>query len=242
LSQLDLSTRVILITGGAQGIGAAVAVACARSGAIVYVFDVAEEAGAALAAEHEAISFRKVDVSDRAAVQSTVSDIVDRHGRVDGLVCSAVVQPLISVLDIDEASWRRVLEVNLNGVLWCCQAALPTMIERRAGSIVLFVSGTAELGKARSAPYTTSKGAVAGFAKTLAREVAEYNVRVNTCRPGIVDTPQFRASNPGADTSRLDQPEDVVGPVLFLLSDYATMSGSTVTRELPYRQFLPVPA
>jgi NAD(P)-dependent dehydrogenase (short-subunit alcohol dehydrogenase family) len=119
---------------------------------------------------------------------------------------------------------------------------LPGMIERRSGSIVLFVSGTADMGKARSAPYTTSKGAVASFAKTLAREVAEHNVRVNTCRPGIVDTPQFRASNPGMDTSKLDRPEDAVGPVLFLLSDFATMTGSTVTREMPYRQDLAVPA
>jgi NAD(P)-dependent dehydrogenase (short-subunit alcohol dehydrogenase family) len=109
------------------------------------------------------------------------------------------------------------------------------MREQRSGSIVMFASGTADFGKAGSAPYTTSKGAVASFAKTLARELAPFRIKVNLCRPGIIDTPQFRAANPGMDTSKLDGPQEPVGALMFLLSDAAAMSGSMVTREMAWR-------
>jgi 2-hydroxycyclohexanecarboxyl-CoA dehydrogenase len=236
-ARFDFDGQVFAFTGGANGIGAAAARACAEAGAHVLILDVDDAAGNELVqagAGAGSLEYIHLDVSDRGAVHRTFSDIVERHGRIDGLVCAAILQPLVSVVDIDEDVWRRVMDVNINGVVWCCQAVLPTMIRQDAGSIVLFVSGTADMGKARSSPYTTSKGATAGFAKTLARETAGTGVRVNTCRPGIIDTPQFRAANPGMDTARMDKPEDVVGPVLFLLSSQATMTGSTVTREMPY--------
>lgn len=235
--RFDLDGNVIAVTGGANGIGAATARACAEAGAHVLVLDVDDAAGEKLAGQGAGsgtLEYVHLDVSDRAAVHRTFSDAIERQGRIDGLVCAAIVQPLVAVTDIDEQLWHRVLSINVDGVVWCCQAVLPTMLEQGAGSVVLFVSGTADLGKAGSSPYTTSKGAVSGFAKTLARETAGTGVRVNTCRPGIIDTPQFRAANPGMDTGRMDKPEDVVGPVLFLLSPEATMTGSTVTREMPF--------
>jgi 3-oxoacyl-[acyl-carrier protein] reductase len=164
-----------------------------------------------------------------------VDETRDRHGRIDGLVCAAIVQPIGEVAALDPAEWQRVLSVNVNGAVWACRAVLPVMTEQRSGSIVMFSSGTADMGKAGSAPYTTSKGAVAAFAKTLAREVAPSRIRVNLCRPGIIDTPQFRAANPGMDTSRLDGPDEPVGALMFLLSDAASMTGSIVTREMPWR-------
>lgn len=233
----DFSGGVVIVTGGASGIGAALARRAARAGATVVVADIADDAGKALAAEDHApgvIEFQHLDVSREADVKSAVGGVRARHGRIDGLVCAAIVQPIVSVADLTPERWTQVLSVNLNGVVWSAQAVLPAMIEQRSGSIIMFASGTADFGKAGSSPYTTSKGAVAAFAKTLAREVAPHRVRVNLCRPGIIDTPQFRNSNPGADYSKLDRPEDPVGGLMFLLSDAAQMTGSMVSREMPW--------
>lgn len=237
-ANFDFSGGVVIVTGGANGIGAALARRAADSGATVVVADVQDEAGAALAAEDHApgaIEFVHLDVTSEQDVKEAFEDVRSRHGHIDGLVCAAIVQPIVEVSELDPADWQRVLSVNLNGVVWACRAVLPAMAAQRAGSIVMFASGTADMGKAGSAPYTTSKGAVAAFAKTLAREVASSRIRVNLCRPGIIDTPQFRAANPGMDTSRLDGPEEPVGALMFLLSDAASMSGSMVTREMPWR-------
>jgi NAD(P)-dependent dehydrogenase (short-subunit alcohol dehydrogenase family) len=237
-AKFDFSGGVVIVTGGANGIGAALARRAAQAGATVVIADVQDEAGGALAAEDNgpgAIEFGHLDVSREEDVRTVFEDVRGRHGRIDGLVCAAIVQPIVEVADFDADQWGRVLSINLNGVVWSCRAVLPTMVEQGSGSIVLFSSGTADIGKAGSSPYTTSKGAVAAFAKTLAREVASARVRVNLCRPGIIDTPQFRAANPGLDTSRLDGPEEPVGALMFLLSDAASMSGSMVTREMPWR-------
>jgi NAD(P)-dependent dehydrogenase (short-subunit alcohol dehydrogenase family) len=237
-ADFDFTGGVVIITGGANGIGAALARRCARAGATVIVADVQDDAGKALAAEEHGrgrIEFEHVDVSAEPEVTRAFSAVRERHGRIDGLVCAAIIQPIAEVADVDPDDWQRVMSININGVVWSCRAVLPAMTDQRSGSIIIFSSGTADMGKAGSSPYTTSKGAVAAFAKTLAREVAPLRIRVNVCRPGIIDTPQFRAANPGTDTSRLDGPEEPVGPLMFLLSDAATMSGSMVTREMPWR-------
>ncbi|GAA3773067.1 SDR family oxidoreductase [Microbacterium kribbense] len=227
----DFTGKVIVITGGASGIGAATARATAASGARVAVLDVNDELGQAVADEHENITFYHADVADHDETTTAIAKIVDRTGRLDGLVCCAIVQPLIPVIDMTPDRLRRVLAINVEGVFWACKAAAPVMMRQQSGSIVLFVSGTAEMGKPNSSPYTASKGAVAGFAHTFAKEVQPYGVRVNMLRPGIIDTPQFRGSNPDADYTTLDKPEDVVGPAMFLLSDFATMTNSLLTRE-----------
>lgn len=227
----DFSGRVVAITGGANGIGAATAVEAAKAGASVVVLDLNEDHGTSLAAEHENITFHRLDVSDHDEVQSVIGTVAEKHGRIDGLVCCAIVQPLIPVLDLTPDKLRRVLDINLGGVVWASKAVAPVMARQNSGSIVYFYSGTADFGKLNSSPYTASKGAVAGFAHTFAKEVAPYGVRVNLCRPGVIDTPQYRASNPDADYSKIDKPKDAVGSVMFLLSDYATMTNSIVTRE-----------
>ncbi|BDZ45055.1 SDR family NAD(P)-dependent oxidoreductase [Naasia aerilata] len=230
-SSFDFTGKVILITGGASGIGGATARAAAEAGARVAVLDVNDELGAEIAAEHENISFHRVDVSDHDAVLEVVGGIASAEGRIDGLVCCAIVQPLIPVLEMTPQQLKKVLAINVEGVFWACKAVAPTMMRQNSGSIIVFVSGTADLGKPNSSPYTASKGAVAGFAHTFAKEVQPYGVRVNMLRPGIIDTPQFRGSNPNADFGKMDKPSDVVGPAMFLLSDFATMTNSIVTRE-----------
>src|ERR1700743_2214243 len=160
----DFSGGVVIITGGANGIGAALARRAARAGATVVVADVADEAGKALAAgDHSpgAGEVQHLDVAREDEVRTVFDGVRARHGRIDGLVCAAIVQPTVNVTDLRPDQWARVLGVNLNGVVWSAQAALPAMIEQRSGSIVMFASGTADIGKAGSAPSTTSEGAVA---------------------------------------------------------------------------------
>lgn len=235
-SGFDASGEVLVITGGANGIGAALARGYAEAGGTSVVFDIVRSETPATGVEHH-----EVDVSNREAVFAAVDEVVARHGRIDGLVCAAAVQPRTDVVDMDSAQWRRTIAVNLDGVVWCCQAVLPRMIERRGGSILVFASGLAHMGRAQASAYAASKGALISFAKSLAAEVAPHRIRVNTVFPGVIDTPQFRAANPDgperahwAATTGIGTPEDVVGPLLFLLSDAATMTGSTLTRDRAY--------
>jgi len=235
-ANFDAAGEVLLVTGGASGIGDAAAHGFARAGGTSVVLDVARPAQA-----RPGIEQLVVDVSDRAAVFSAVEGVLARHGRIDALVAAAAVQPRVDVVDTSEAVWRQALAVNLDGVVWCCQAVLPSMIAARSGSILVFASGLANMGRAQAAAYAASKGALIPFAKSLAAEVAQYQVRVNTIFPGVIDTPQFRAANPtGGErehwerTTGIGTPEDVVGPLLFLLSDAATMTGSTLTRDRSY--------
>ncbi|MEV8371873.1 SDR family oxidoreductase [Kribbella sp. NPDC056861] len=226
----DATGEVVVITGGANGIGAALAAAVTDCGGTAVVFDVAVGSVAG-------VEYVEVDVADREAVVRAVSGVIERHGRIDGLVAGAAVQPRASVLDTDPEEWTRTLKVNLDGVVWVCQAVVPHMVGRRSGSVVVFTSGMAASGFPGAAAYASSKAALGAFARTLAAEVAEHRVRVNVIAPGVIDTEQFRAANIGADlehwrdTTGIGDPEDVVGPLLFLLSDAAAMTGSQLTRE-----------
>lgn len=226
----DATGEVVVITGGAQGIGAALATAVNACGGTAVVFDVVKPGDAAM-------EYVEVDVADRAAVESAVASVLARHGRIDGLVAGAAVQPRSAVLGTDPAEWSRALQVNLDGVVWVCQAVVPHLVARRSGSVVVFTSGMAASGYPGASAYASSKAALVAFAKSLAAEVAEHRVRVNVVSPGVIDTEQFRGANAGADrdhwrdTIGIGDPEDVVGPLLFLLSDAAAMTGSMLTRE-----------
>jgi len=239
-STFDAHDEVLVVTGGANGIGAATARAFAERGGNAIVFDVAH---ADELDGFDRVEQVRVDVSDRDAVLDAVDAVLARHGRIDALVTGAAVQPRCDVVGMDPHDWRRTLSVNLDGVVWCSQAVLPSMIARRSGSIIVFSSGLAHAGHAQASAYAASKGALISYAKSLAAEVADYRVRVNTIFPGVIDTPQFRAANPSGGerehwsaTTGIGTPEDVVGCLLFLLSDAATMTGSTLTRERAFAQ------
>lgn len=234
-AQFDATGEVLVVTGGANGIGAALARGYAAAGGTAVVLDVApaEQLDGVAGIEQA-----RVDVSDRDAVLAAVAGAIARHGRIDALVAGAAVQPRSDVATMDPLEWRRTLAVNLDGVVWACQAVLPHMTAARRGAILVFASGLAHMGRAQASAYAASKGALIAFAKSLAAEVAADRVRVNTVFPGVIDTPQFQAANPSggerehwARTTGIGTPEDVVGPLLFLLSDAATMTGSTLTRD-----------
>ncbi|GGF48218.1 3-oxoacyl-ACP reductase [Youhaiella tibetensis] len=236
----DATGDVIVITGGANGIGRALALTASRAGAQVVVCDMNEDAMASLRAEAPAIATRKLDVSDRAAVSATFAGIEAEFGSIDGLVCGAAIQPRTQIHEMDPSEWEKVIAVNLNGVVWCYQAAIGGMIKRRRGSIVAFSSGLAHQGWAKASAYAATKAGLIAFLKSAGKEVAEHRVKVNVIWPGVIDTPQYRNANPGAEgdswknTLGVGSPEDVVGPLMFLLSDAATMSASVLSRDMAY--------
>jgi len=238
-ARFEANGDVIVVTGGANGIGRALACAAAEAGARVIVCDVDQTVLAELAGV-TGMSTRYLDVSDRAAVLATLGRVEREFGRIDGLVCAAAIQPRSAALDMDPAEWDRVLRINLDGVVWCYQAAIAGMIKRRSGSIIAFTSGLAHQGWPGASAYAASKAALIAFAKSAAKEIAQHRVRFNLIAPGVIDTPQYRQANAGVDDARwrasvgVGQPEDAVGPLMFLLSDQATMTASIVSRDFAY--------
>ena len=236
----DSSGEVLVVTGGAQGIGAAIARAFAEAGGSCVVLDIAEPE--AELARTPRVQVMRCDVADRDALCSCIDAAIRDHGRIDGLVAAAAVQPRLRLADTDPDDWQRVIDVNLNGAVWACQAVLPAMTAARRGSIVLFGSGLGTNGRAEAAAYAATKAAMVALAKSLAAETAADGVRVNVLFPGVIDTEQFRRANPGAErefwqrTTGIGQPADVVGPLLFLLSDAATMTGSVLSRDRAFGQ------
>jgi NAD(P)-dependent dehydrogenase (short-subunit alcohol dehydrogenase family) len=236
----DATGDVIAITGGANGIGRALALAAAQAGARVVVCDRDDAALAALRAADPALATRQLDVSDRAAVMATFAEIAESIGPVDGLVCAAAIQPRTNIHEMDPAEWERVIAVNLNGVMWCYQAVIGSMMARRKGSVIAFSSGLAHQGWPKASAYAASKAALTAWVKSAAKEVAGSRVRVNLIAPGVIDTQQYRAANAGADDAGwksslgVGAAEDVTGPLLFLLSDAATMTGSLLSRDMAY--------
>jgi 2-hydroxycyclohexanecarboxyl-CoA dehydrogenase len=239
-ARFEADGDVIVITGGANGIGRALADALAKIGVRVVICDVDERAMAEAEAANALIATRHLDVSDRDAVMTAFAEIEQGFGRIDGLVCAAAIQPRNLVHETSPDEWRRVIAINLDGVVWCYQAAINGMIARRRGSIIAFSSGLAHQGWPHASAYAATKGALIAFVKSAAKEVAQHRVRVNLIAPGVIDTPQYRAANQGADHERwknsigVGAPQDVVGPLMFLLSDAASMTASVLSRDFAY--------
>lgn len=239
-ANFDFKDGVIAITGGANGIGRTLARSAAAAGGQVIVLDIDSNALESVAAEHPNISAMQLDVGDRAAVVGTFKGIEQQFGKIDGLVCGAAIQPRTPVHAMDPDEWHRVLRINLDGVVWCYQSVIGGMIARRSGSIIAFTSGLAHQGWPQASAYAASKAALIAFVKSAAKEVADHRVRFNIIAPGVIDTPQYRAANAGQDNERwkastgIGEPEDVVGPLMFLLSDAATMTASLLSRDTAY--------
>jgi len=178
--------KLALITGGASGIGAALAARLSAEGAQVAIWDRARSdlSSAELALE--------LDVTDEAAITAAVSDLHAQFGRIDVLVNCAGVVLEGAAYDTSSCDWQRVLDINLTGTFLTCRHVLPGMVERRSGAIVNVASDAALVGQKRQAAYCASKGGVAQFTRAAAIDVAEFGVRVNCVCPCFVDTPLFQ--------------------------------------------------
>jgi 3-oxoacyl-[acyl-carrier protein] reductase len=223
--------RRAFVTGGAQGIGAAVAGRFRDEGVDVRVGDLPSQRAAA---EAEGFAFEAVDVGDEQSVERTFAAI----GPVDVLVNSAGVTIAGNpVEEISLADWSLHLSVNLTGTFLTTRSVLPGMRERGWGRIVNLASALSTRGLAGSAAYTASKAGVAGFTRAVAAEAAPHGVTVNAVAPGYVDTPMTRGFPPGLRERRLEEigmgrfasADEVAAVVSFLASDGASyVTGAVV--------------
>jgi len=227
--------KVVLVTGAASGIGAAVVDRIAQEGGKLVCVDIQLEptqkkAEEVCAAGGEALAVA-CDVSDASAVREVVEQAIAHFGRLDGLCNSAGILRFENTLDIALEDWQQVLAVNLTGTFLMCQAALPHLLEN-GGAIVNIASASALMGQPWSAAYAASKGGVVSFTKTLAIEFGRKGVRSNSLCPGGIDTPITKAFRfpEGSDQSLLQRilpfngmkpPASVAGAVAYLLSDDA---------------------
>lgn len=197
MNAIDLKGRVAVITGGASGIGAAIAQRYAASGARVAVWDMNEQAAKATAAALPTVEAGAhfgvaVDVADEAAVEAATAATVAQGGRIDVLCCSAgITGPNTTVADYPFADWKKVFDVNLHGLFLCNRAVVREMLKNDYGRIVNIASIAGKDGNPNASAYSASKAAVIGLTKSLGKETAKSGVRVNCITPAAVRTPIF---------------------------------------------------
>lgn len=240
-----LQDKVAVITGAAQGIGAAYAKTLAAEGAKVGLCDLKapDEVLRAIEKDGGQAMARSFDVTNRTAVEQFTSEVAERFGGVHilvnnaGLFANLALKPFF---DIDDAEWDRVMAVNVRGSFECARAAFPFMKRQGYGKIINIASGTVFKGAPMLLHYVSSKGAVVGMTRALAREVGEYGIRVNCLAPGLTMSEGVVANKDWAGAvvasniasrclKREATPEDMTGAMLFLAStDSDFMSGQTV--------------
>lgn len=238
-----VENKVIIVTGAAspRGIGKATARALAAQGANVVILDLrledAQAAAGELGPRHLGLA---CDVTDKAACERAALAVVERYGRIDGLVNNAGITQPLRTLDIQSANFDAVVDVNLRGTLYMSQAVLPQMKEQKGGSIVCMSSVSAQRGGGifGGPHYSAAKAGVLGLARAMAREFGGDSIRVNSITPGLIQTDitgdklttEMRADIiKGIPLGRLGDAGDVANACLFLLSDLsAYLTGITL--------------
>ena len=231
-----LSGKVAVITGAGQGIGRAYARAYAEAGISPVIVDIEKDKIDSVRREIkrdiglDCLALR-ADITSQEDIEVVIEKSIDRHGRIDILINNAALFSSLTAcpaLDISTEEWRRVMDVNITGQFICAKSVLPHMIKQNWGRIINISSGTVTMGLTNLLHYVTSKAAVIGFTRSLAREVGEHNVTVNVILPGSTETeierttttPELRRKIIDMQCiKRVETPEDLANFALFLASD-----------------------
>ncbi|KPF46633.1 dehydrogenase [beta proteobacterium AAP121] len=238
-----LQGRVVIITGAAQGIGAACARRVVQDGAAVALWDLADDAGTALAAEINAAGgqaiYQHCNVARKVEVEAALAATLARFGQVDGLVNNAGIFKAAPFLEVSEEDWDAVIAVNLKGSFLVGQAVAREMVKRQRGAIVNMSSVNGTLAIPSIASYNASKGAINQLTRVMALSLADQGVRVNAVAPGTIATELARSAVLTSEEAkarimsrtpmkRLGEPEEIADVAAYLLSDAA----SYVTGEI----------
>jgi 3-oxoacyl-[acyl-carrier protein] reductase len=237
-----LLDKISIVTGAAAGIGAAIAELFAEQGSLVYLIDINGDACEATAQRINALGGQAYahtgDVSRVDSVIGAVQTAASRHGRVDVLVNNAGIYPRRAFVEMEEAEWDQMQDVNLKSLFHLCKLVVPHMIAQRSGKIINLSSVTFFKGMANLSHYVATKGGMIGFSRSLARELGPHNIHINCITPGAIKT---EGEVVHADPAILDDiqrrqcldrrliPLDVARVALFLASDLSDgMTGQTV--------------
>ena len=234
---MEMQGQTVIVTGGASGIGKATTFLLAREGARVFVGDVDEAGGRAAVAEGAAeglpIQYLALDLTDTTSIEVFAAAVHERVERVDGLVNGAGWDQIQPFLENPPEMWDRLIAINLMGAVRLTRDVLPPMVAARAGKIVNISSDAGRVGSMGETVYAAAKGGLIAFTKSLARELARYQINVNCVCPGPTDTPLFQrqpermkeALTRAIPFRRIAQPIEIAQAVLFFLSrrsDYVT--------------------
>lgn len=242
---MEFKDMVVVVAGGAGGIGEKIAHGFAREGGTTVILDSAEEGAQKVAREIESCGGKAfaiaVDATKEDKVKDATADIAEKFGRIDVLVNSIGWNKPMPFLETPESIWYRIIELNLMVMVRLCKAVLPYMIKQKFGRIINTSSQQGRRAAPQAAPYAASKAAIISVTKSLAAGNAEHNIRVNAVCPGVVDagltkiflkeSPQYiEEMMPQTPMMRVCQPEEIASVVMFLASEKSSyMTGQSLS-------------
>lgn len=227
--------KVIIVTGGSRGIGANIVKSLAKDcDKVILNYNKSEEFAKQIQKELEKenikIDIFKADVSKKADVLAMIEYVIEKYNRVDVLINNAGISQEKLFTDISDEEWKRIMDVNLNSVYYCTKAVIPYMIQKKCGCIINISSIWGVTGGSCEVGYSTSKAAIIGFTKALAKEMGPSNIRINCIAPGIIDTDMnknlnetdIEAIKDEIPLNRIGLTEDIAKCVKWLIEDNYT--------------------